>query len=48
MDNHGKNVSFAIWSYADRMLSTGADAITHTKSKQYSPYMIGRKQEDTR
>lgn len=40
MDNHSKNVSFAVWSRADRMLSAGADTIIHTESKQCFPYMM--------
>lgn len=40
MDNHSKNVSFAVGSHADSMLSAGADTITHTESKQCFPYMM--------
>lgn len=48
MDNHGKNVGFASWSYADRMLSTGADSIACIKSKQCSLYMMSQKEGDSR
>lgn len=48
MDNHGKNVSFAVWSYADGMLSTGVGTITHIKPKQCSPYMMRGRQGGSR